>query len=243
MHTTLKVPKRARPAQKSPILRMAEMIGQSLLHFEEVVERAVAEFTESTAADSRVLGVSSGEIGHTRHFKRHRYCSLELSTARNGRSQRRPHVIGDPATLPFPEKRFDACVNLLTLEHVCEPGLVLRELIRTLKPGGELLLVVQQESEINQSPHDYYRFTRFGVEYLLENAGFTEIVIKPVGGLFRSLSRRLFDGLEFIPVIVFPLAALLLAPLALSLPLLDFLDRDKRFTLGYICRARRPLTT
>jgi hypothetical protein len=129
MHTTLKAAKRARHAQKGPILRMSEMIGQSLLHFEEVVERAVAEFTESTAADSRVLGVSSGEIGHTKHFKRHRYCSLELSTAHNGRSRRRPHVIGDPATLPFPKERFDACVNLLTLEHVPEPGLVLRELV------------------------------------------------------------------------------------------------------------------
>jgi SAM-dependent methyltransferase len=243
MHTTLKAAKRARHAQKGPILRMAEMIGQSLLHFEEVVERAVAEFTESTAADSRVLGVSSGEIGHTKHFKRHRYCSLELSTAHNGRSRRRPHVIGDPATLPFPKERFDACVNLLTLEHVPEPGLVLRELAKTLKPGGELLLVVQQESEISQEPHDYYRFTRFGVQYLLENAGFTEIIIKPVGGLFQLLSRRLFDGLEFIPVILFPLAALLLAPLALALPLLDFLDRDNRFTLGYVCTARRPLMT
>jgi SAM-dependent methyltransferase len=186
--------------------------------------------------------VSSGESGYAKHFRKHRYCSVELATAHEGHSRRRPHVIADPTALPFPEERFDACVNLLTLEHVHEPSLVLRELVRTMRPGGDLLLVVRQEWEISQAPHDYFRFTRFGVKYLLEKAGFTEIIIEPVGGLFRLLSRRLLDGLQFIPVILFPLAALLLAPLALALPVLDFLDRERNFTLGYICTARRPLT-
>jgi hypothetical protein len=34
-------------------------------------------------------------------------------------------------------------------------------------------------------------------------------------------------------------AAMALAPPALLLPFLDFLDRDRNFTLGYVCIARK----
>jgi hypothetical protein len=37
----------------------------------------------------------------------------------------------------------------------------------------------------------------------------------------------------------FILAAVLLAPPALILPFLDFLDRERNFTVGYICTARK----
>ena len=38
---------------------------------------------------------------------------------------------------------------------------------------------------------------------------------------------------------VIPFAVLLAAPPALVLPLFDGLDREKNFTLGYICHARK----
>ena len=59
------------------------------------------------------------------------------------------------------------------------------------------------------------------------------------GGYFRLLSRRLLSGLRFFHGIWNVPAALLLAPPALLLPALDFLDRDRNFTLGYLCTARK----
>jgi hypothetical protein len=53
------------------------------------------------------------------------------------------------------------------------------------------------------------------------------------------LARRLLNGVRFFPAPLAPLAALLLAPPALILPVFDFLDRDRTFTLGYICTARK----
>ena len=56
--------------------------------------------------------------------------------------------------------------------------------------------------------------------------------------LFRSL-----NGLQFftggIRWLLFLPAAILLVPPALILPLLDALDRDRNFTLGYLCTARK----
>ena len=61
----------------------------------------------------------------------------------------------------------------------------------------------------------------------------------PAGGFFRLLARRLLNGLQFFPPVLLLPAALFLVPPALVLPLFDFLDRDRNFTLGYICTATR----
>jgi len=81
------------------------------------------------------------------------------------------------------------------------------------------------------------------MRYLLERAGMVEIEIRPVGGYFRLLARRLLNGLQFfsggVRWLGFIPAALLLVPPALLIPYLDFLDRDRNFTLGYICTAKK----
>ena len=104
---------------------------------------------------------------------------------------------------------------------------------------GYLLLIVPHEWEVHQAPHDYFRYTRHGVEYLLGKAGFVEWTIEPVGGYFRLLARRLLNGLQFFPGPWFFLAALFLVPPALVLPWFDSLDHERNFTLGYICTAKK----
>jgi len=105
------------------------------------------------------------------------------------------------------------------------------------------MLVAPFEWEVHQAPHDYFRYTRYGLRYLLENAGFCAIEIEPLGGYFRLLSRRLLNGLKFfsggLRWLWYLPAAVLLAPPALLLPFLDFLDRNRDFTLGYICTAQK----
>ena len=75
--------------------------------------------------------------------------------------------------------------------------------------------------------------------YLLESAGFATWSVDPVGGYFRLLARRLLNGLQFFRGILFPLAALFLVPPALVLPFFDSLDRERNFTLGYVCIAQK----
>jgi hypothetical protein len=102
-------------------------------------------------------------------------------------------------------------------------------------------LIAPHEWEEHQQPHDYYRYTRYGLRYLMERAGLAEIKVEPVGGFFRLLSRRLLNALQFFPGLWMFVAAVFFAPPALVLPVFDSLDRDKNFTLGYICFARKPL--
>src|SRR5262249_4798278 len=149
-------------------------------------------------------------------------------------------TLADLTALPFPDNSFDACINIVTLEHVREPASALREIARTLRPGGRLLIIVPHEWEVHQSPHDYFRYAKHGMAYLFDKAGLTGYAIDPVGGYFRLCSRRLLSGLQFFPGLWFFLAAIFLAPPALILPLFDGLDRERNFTLGYICTAVKP---
>jgi SAM-dependent methyltransferase len=129
------------------------------------------------------------------------------------------------------------------MEHLRDPAGALREIARTLQPGATLLIAAPQDWEVHQAPHDYFRYTRHGLAYLLEAAGFEIVDLKPAGGYFRLLARRLLNGLQFftggIRWLAFVPAAVVLVPPALVLPFLDFLDRDCNFTLGYICTARK----
>ncbi|HLY17671.1 MAG TPA: class I SAM-dependent methyltransferase [Bryobacteraceae bacterium] len=214
-----------------------------VLHFEAAIEREVGAFAGRTSARARVLDAGAGEGRHARYFTRQRYCGIDLAVGDRTWNYSRLDAVADLARLPFRSGCFDAAINIVTLEHVPSPECVLREIARALAPGAPLLAIVPHEWEVHQAPHDYFRFTRHGMAYLMERAGLVEIEIRPVGGYFRLLARRMLNGLQFftggVRWLLFIPAALLLGPPALLIPFLDFLDRDRNFTLGYICTARK----
>jgi SAM-dependent methyltransferase len=223
--------------------RLPSFLRRHILHFEAAIDDALAEFAREVRPGDRVLDAGSGEGRHARFFAQAWYCGVDLAVGDPAWNYRGLDALADLQALPFRDGAFDACINIVTLEHVREPHCVMRELARALHADGRLLLVVPHEWEVHQAPHDYFRYTRHGVQYLLEQAGFERIEIRAVGGYFRLLSRRLLNGLRFFTGgmrwIAFLPAALLLGVPAMALPFFDFLDREQNFTLGYICTAKR----
>jgi len=219
--------------------RLPAFLRRHILHFESAIDDSLSGFAATLPAGASVLDAGAGERVHAKYFSAQRYTAIDLGVGDTSWDYGKLDALADLTALPFREASFDACINIVTLEHVHEPACALLEIERTLKPGGYLLLVVPHEWEVHQSPHDYYRYTRHGVGYLLKKAGFSEFDIQPVGGYFRLISRRLLNGLQFFPGPLFFVAAIFLAPPALVLPWLDSLDRERNFTLGYICVARK----
>lgn len=86
---------------------------------------------------------------------------------------------------------YDSAICLEVLEHVLDPFRAAREIYRILKRDGVLILSVPHLSRLHSEPHDYYRFTRYGLRYLLENAGFTIQSLEKRGGLFSFLGHQL----------------------------------------------------
>jgi len=223
--------------------RLPRPLRRHILHFEAAIEDAVAAFAASLPPGARVLDAGAGEGRYAACFTRQRYCGVDLAVGDRAWDYSRLDAVADLTRLPFASGCFDAAINVVTLEHVRAPECALREMTRTLAPSAPLLAIVPHEWEVHQAPHDYFRFTRYGMASLLERAGLVDIRIQPVGGYFRLLARRLLNGLQFfsggVRWVGFLPAALLLVPPALVIPCLDALDRDRHFTLGYICTARK----
>ncbi len=209
-------------------------------HFESSIEEAVEDFARSLPEGSRVLDAGAGEGNYKSYFARQRYVGFDLAVGDAAWDYSRLDAVGDLAALPFRDGVFEGCLSIVTLEHVQKPRRVVCEMARSLAPGGRMLIVAPHEWEEHQQPHDYFRYTRYGLELLLKQAGLIEISIQPVGGFFRLLSRRMFNALQFFPGPLVFIAAIFFVPPALLLPLFDPLDRKRNFTLGYICSARKP---
>jgi SAM-dependent methyltransferase len=217
-------------------LRLApEFLQRHVLHFEASIEDAVRTFAAALPKNARVLDAGAGEAQYANLFQDLRYTAVDLAIGDAAWSYESLHAVADLSRLPFCDAAFEGVVNIVTLEHVREPGLVLKEIARVLRPGAALLLITPLEWEEHQQPHDYYRYTRYGLKYLLHSAGLQVETLEPVGGMFRLLARRMLTA-----GLLAPFLLAVFAPLALALPVLDRLDRSRHFTLGHICVARKP---
>ena len=205
-----------------------------VLDFERRITAAVISFAGTVPAGARVLDAGAGEGAYKAYFPGRKYVGLDLGIGDQKWDYTRLDVLGDLASLPFADGVFDAALNIVTLEHVKDPRQVLTELARVLKPGGRLLLVVPHEWEVHQHPHDFFRFTNYGVEELARAAGLRVVSMEPGGGYFRLLARRLLGGAQFFPMPWHWVWLALVAAPALLLPLLDGLDKKKDFTPGYL---------
>jgi len=217
--------------------RVPGWLERYLWHFETAIEDAVGRLGRELPEGARVLDAGAGEGQYKHLFPKARYTGLDLAVGDVRWDYGGLDVLGDLTRLPFRDGTFEACVSVVTLEHVREPAAVVREMGRTLCKGGRLLLVVPQDWEVHQAPHDYFRYTRYGVRHLLEQAGFGQIAMESGGGYFRLMGRRMLNGLQFFRGVWVIPAALVLVPAGLLFPLLDGLDRERNFTLGYLCTA------
>lgn len=160
-------------------------------------------------------------------------------------SKRTPEVQGDARTLPFADRSFDGVLCSQVLEHVDRPETVVREMARVLKPGGVGLISVPFFYNLHMEPHDFFRFSPYGMQRLLESNRLSVSQIRGQGGigtlLVQMFHNWLFSGLarnarshlawKALLTLAMPLLLVLSTLNNLAALALDQLDRnDLRFT-------------
>lgn len=99
--------------------------------------------------------------------------------------------IGDIQNMEMIEDgAYDSAVCLEVLEHVPDPFRAVAEISRILKKNGTLICSVPHLSRLHEEPHDYYRFTKYGIETLLTQAEFKVLDMRQRGGLFTFLGHQ-----------------------------------------------------
>jgi SAM-dependent methyltransferase len=109
-------------------------------------------------------------------------------------------IAGSVLEMPFADDSFDLAVSLDVIEHLEDDLAALRELRRTIAPGGALLVTVPAyqwlwsgHDEIN---HHHRRYTRRSLQRVAEQAGWSQVrttyfnsLLLPIAILLRVLDR------------------------------------------------------
>lgn len=119
------------------------------------------------------------------------YIGLDIETARVYDTKVKPDFTWDGKTMPFAAGSFDSAFGTEVLEHCPDPGTVLAEVVRVLKPSGVFFFTVPFLWPLHEVPHDEYRYTPFSLETHLKKAGFREVEIKALGGWHASMAQMM----------------------------------------------------
>jgi SAM-dependent methyltransferase len=201
-----------------------------------------------------VLDPGAGECRHKSYFEGPdiRYVAIDFLLGDASWDYSKINISGKLTHLPIQNGVVDILINNQVLEHVEYPELVLKEFSRVLKEGGVLCLTVPQGWYEHQEPHDYFRFTRFGLKSLASRAGLEVEEIKTLGGAFQYVANRLtylskipFRQMPwFLRLIFLPVEITIVALFGFFIPALlnvmDGVDQEKKLTLGYSLVARKP---
>jgi len=149
-------------------------------------------------------------------------------------------------TLPFKAEHADIVICFNVLDDLPEPGLFLSECYRILRDGGMFHLMVPFAWPIHEEPHDYYRFTRYGLEYLLKKSGFVDISVEEETGFWQSWLLKInYYSVQFARGPIKYLFYVFWYFNQLLAPMLDGIDRTKlgkSETSHYVVRARKNLS-
>lgn len=144
----------------------------------------------------------------------------------------------------------DTIVSFSVMEHLREPQVFLDESYRILKDGGIIILQVPWQWWVHEAPYDYFRYTPYGLKYLFEKAGFTDIEIEAQNGFFTTwIIKMNYFTTRFVrgPKPLKWLIKLALLPFwtigQLAAPYLDKLDKDwTAESQGYYLSAKKDRT-
>lgn len=193
----------------------------------------------------RLYDLGCGQAPYKEYFLNYcaEYIGVDWTTSADGQYS---NIIADlNYPLPIESAVADCAIAISVLEHLSHPTQLLSEVARILKPNGKLILQVPWQWWIHEEPHDYYRFSPWALNLLLQNAGFTNIEITAQSGAATTifikvnyLLRRFVRG----PTYVKKLVELILIPIwTINQFLAIFLDRFDsnwdRDTTGYFVTA------
>jgi SAM-dependent methyltransferase len=220
------------------------------------------QFLESAAAtmqpNARLLDAGAGDEIYKSLFGHTRYESTDFGKSRH-MAYAKVDYIADLANIPVIDRSYDHVICTQVLEHVPDPQKVIHEFWRVLKPNGTLWLSTPLFYEEHMPPHDFFRYTQFGLQRMLTNAGFEVKQIEWLEGYYGTLSYQLDMAAHSLEIdsgvygggalgVFGAMLALILKPSFFALSkIFAWLDLRHKFVRGGMCKnftvvSRKPQT-
>jgi SAM-dependent methyltransferase len=177
-------------------LAMNPRMNPSRGHLAKFIARAA----ESMKPGQKVLDAGAGDCRYRVHFPEQVYESADFAQVEKdyGEVGELTYVCSLDA-IPVEDSRYDMVLLTQVMEHIPNPGEVLAEIRRVLKPEGMLWLSAPLFYPEHEQPYDFFRYTQFGHQRLLEAAGFEVVEIDWLEGYFATLGYQLQAGFFNLP--------------------------------------------
>jgi SAM-dependent methyltransferase len=206
------------------------------------LNRFVRRAASETRSDQSIIDIGAGELKYKRYFAHCKYFSNDLCVGDSDWNYTGIDIVSSAYELPVEHDKFDSILCIQVLEHLDYPDLAFGEFQRILKSGGRAYVSCPLIAGEHQQPHDYFRYTKFGLTALAERHGFRVISIEPHGGsamVVETMSWASFWDWLPLPrqtgsryVLYFLLYPIKFLTGCLAL-LFDKLDRKKSMTINY----------
>lgn len=134
----------------------------------KITRKYLEVFLERHKSDERTLDIGAGGSSYGRLFPNRVTVDID--------PERKPDIVADAHHLPFKDSDFSIVLCTEVLEHMREPRLAIAEMRRVLKPKGTLILTTRFVYPLHDTPHDYWRFTKYGLEELFSEWDIIEII-------------------------------------------------------------------
>ncbi|MCP4361151.1 MAG: methyltransferase domain-containing protein [Chloroflexi bacterium] len=151
-------------------------------------------------------------------------------------------IFGTAYEIPVDDSSYDCVLSTAVMEHLEEPQKAICEAFRVLNSGGYGIYTMPLFWHLHEEPRDFFRYTKYGLQYLFEKAGFDIVELTPLSGYWvmsstewnyylkkfrRSLLKYFVDGVIMFNNWFFP-------------KLDKGVLRDERFTWMYLVVIRKP---
>jgi SAM-dependent methyltransferase len=143
-------------------------------------------------AGKRVLDIGAGQAKYRKWFANAAYWAIDLPAW--DAPNKGPHVFADAGALPFPDASIDGVLLLGVLEHVPHPDRVLADCARVLRPGGRVYFEIPFLRPVHHAPHDFRRWTPYGIRQALDAVGVELEVCRRGGGIFLTIADYLLTA-------------------------------------------------
>lgn len=204
-----------------------------------LLKQATQSALEKYAINKSVLDAGAGRLAYRSLIQKYakKYTSFDFTQTHSELTK-----VTNIEAMDFKDSSFDVVFCSQVIEHVPHPWIAFQEIFRVLKPSGIAIITVPMLGYIHNAPHDYYRYTHFGLRVLAEDAGLTVNSVRPLGGFFCFLGY--IRSTILMPLFGIPILGKLIFYLNYFFSMIDIkLDQitknDFIFPLDYILIAQK----
>lgn len=151
-------------------------------------------------------------------------------------------LIGSAYEIPTEDESFDVALCTAVLEHLEEPEQAIRECYRVLKKEGHALYSIPFIWHIHEKPRDFYRYSRYGIQYLFEKSGFELVELEALSGFWITFGQLFVYYLYRFnrgPLRWFKIITILGLLIQGIVYLLDKIDKAEDWTWMYVIVAKK----